>query len=130
MGNARAQAGRRPRSATSLPRTGKIRLGANRRERFVSLFVAKHQHSAEVCPAKDPEMGAMLLEHLSDESAARQGISIHGEAVIEGQHTLYLIAEAPARAALEGFLAPFAMAGAVEVLEANPCSTVVDRARC
>jgi hypothetical protein len=96
----------------------------------VSLFVAKHQHSAEVCPAKDPQMGAMLLEHLSDESAAKQGISIHGEAVIEGQHTLYLIAEAPDRAALEGFLAPFAMAGAVEVLEANPCSTVVDRARC
>jgi hypothetical protein len=96
----------------------------------VSLFVAKHQHNPEACPAKNPELGAMLLEHLSDESAAKQGISIHGEAVIEGQHTLYLIAEAPDRAALEGFLAPFAMAGAVEVLEANPCSAVVDRASC
>jgi hypothetical protein len=97
---------------------------------IVSLFVAKHRHSAEACPAQDPEMGAMLLEHLSDESAARQGISIHGEAVIEGQHTLYLIADAPDRAALEAFLAPFAMAGSVEVLEANPCAAVVDRASC
>jgi uncharacterized protein with GYD domain len=96
----------------------------------VSLFVAKHQHSAEACPAKDPEMGAMLLEHLSDESAAKQGISIHGEAVVEGQHTLYLIADAPDRATLEAFLAPFAMAGSVELLEANPCSAVVDRASC
>ena len=96
----------------------------------MSLFVAKHQHSPDVCPARDPDLGAMLLEHLSDESAARQGISIHGEAVIEGQHTLYLIADAPDRAALEGFLAPFAMAGSVEVLEANPCSTVVGRAGC
>ena len=96
----------------------------------MSLFVAKHQHSAEACPAQDPEMGAMLLEHLSDESAARQGISIHGEAVIEGGHTLYLIADAPDRTTLEAFLAPFAMAGDVEILEANPCSTVVDRAAC
>jgi hypothetical protein len=96
----------------------------------MSLFVAKHQHSPEVCPAKDPEMGAMLLEHLSDENAAKLGISIHGEAVIEGQHTLYLIAEAPDRETVEGFLAPFAMAGSVEVLEANPCATVVGRAGC
>ena len=96
----------------------------------MSLFVAKHQHSAEACPAKDPQMGAMLLEHLSDENAAKLGISIHGEAVIDGQHTLYLIAEAPDRATVEGFLAPFAMAGSVEVLEANPCSTVVGRAGC
>ena len=100
------------------------------KESAVSLFVAKHQHTPETCPAKNPEMGAMLLEHLSDENAAKAGITIHGEAVIEGQHTLYMIADAPDRAALEGFMAPFASAGTLEVLEANPCATVVGRAGC
>jgi hypothetical protein len=96
----------------------------------VSLFVAKHQHGPDACPAKDPKMGAFLLEHLSEENAAKSGITIHGEAVIEGEHTLYLIADAPDRASVEGFLAPFAAAGTVEVLEANPCATVVGRAGC
>jgi hypothetical protein len=96
----------------------------------MALFVAKHQHSPDTCPAKSPDMGAMLLEHMSEENAARAGITIHGEAVIEGQHILYLIADAPDRASVEGFMAPFAAAGTVEVLEANPCATVVGRAGC
>ena len=96
----------------------------------MSLFVARHQHSPDACPAKDPDMGAMLVQHLSDENAAKSGITIHGEAVIQGQHTLYLIAEAPDRTSVEGFMAPFAAAGTVEVLDANPCAAVVDRASC
>ena len=31
----------------------------------MSLFVVKHQHGAETCPAGDPQMGPMLLQHLS-----------------------------------------------------------------
>jgi hypothetical protein len=96
----------------------------------MALFVAKHRHSADACPAKDPSMGRMLLEHLSEENAAKSGITIHGEAVIEGQHTLYLIADAPDRSSVEEFMAPFAAAGTVEVLEANPCAAVVGRASC
>jgi len=103
---------------------------STRKERKVALFVAKHQHSPDACPARDPQMGAMLLEHLSKENAREHGVEIHGEAVIEGQHTLYLIGDAPDRATVEQFLAPFAMAGDVEVLEANPCATVVGRAGC
>ena len=96
----------------------------------MALFVAKHQHSPDSCPAKSPELGRMLLQHLSHENAAGAGIETHGEAVIEGEHTLYLIADAPDRASLEGFMAPFAQAGSLEVLEANPCATVVGRAGC
>lgn len=96
----------------------------------MALFVAKHQHGPDACPAKDPRMGSMLLEHLSASNAQKSGITIHGEAVIQGQHTLYLIADAPDRAAVESFLTPFAAAGSLEVLEANPCATVVARAGC
>src|SRR5487761_1810143 len=63
----------------------------------MSLFVVRHQHAAERCPAKDAQMGKMLLQHLSDSSAARAGISVKGEAVVNNEHTLYLILEADAQ---------------------------------
>jgi DMSO/TMAO reductase YedYZ molybdopterin-dependent catalytic subunit len=31
----------------------------------MALFIVRHQHAAERCPAADPQMGAMLLNHLS-----------------------------------------------------------------
>ncbi len=94
------------------------------------LFVARHQHPADQCPAKDPAAGQMLLSHLGAESARQHGITIHGEAVLDGQHTLFLIAEADDRARLEQFLAPFAMAGSVEVWPASHCAAIVERGGC
>jgi hypothetical protein len=96
----------------------------------MALFVARHQHPAERCPAKDPAMGQMLLSHLSGESARQNGVTIHGEAVLDGQHTLYLIAEAEDQGRLEQFLAPFAMAGSVEVWPASHCAAIVERGGC
>ena len=72
----------------------------------------------------------MLLGHLSDENAAKHGISIHGEAVIQGKHTMYMILEAEDAATINEFMAPFAQAGSVEVLPATHCATVVERAGC
>jgi hypothetical protein len=96
----------------------------------VALFVARHQHPADRCPAKDPAMGQMLLSHLGAANAREQGVTIHGEAVLDGQHTLYLIAEAEDRGRLEQFLAPFAMAGSVEVWPASHCAAIVERGGC
>jgi hypothetical protein len=45
------------------------------------LFIVRHQHSPETCPARDPAMGAMLLNHPSRPCAARHGVVIQGEAV-------------------------------------------------
>jgi uncharacterized protein with GYD domain len=96
----------------------------------MSLFVVKHQHSAETCPAGDPQMGPMLLQHLSKSNASQFGVDIQSEAVVDGQHTLYLVAEADAPQTIEAFMAPFAQAGSVEVLAASPCEQVVARAAC
>jgi hypothetical protein len=96
----------------------------------MSLFVARHQHPAERCPANDPLMGPMLLRHIGRENAATYGITIHGEAVINDAHTLYLIVEAPDRERVEQFMAPFAPAGSVEVLAASTCAAVVGRGGC
>ena len=96
----------------------------------MSLFVARHQHTAETCPAKDPAMGKMLLDHLGGENAKAHGVVIHGEAVVDGQHTLYLIAEADGRDQIEAFLQPFAMAGSLEVWPASHCAAIVERGGC
>jgi hypothetical protein len=45
----------------------------------MSLFVVRHQHTAETCPAKDPAMGAMLLKHLSPANARKFGVNIQGD---------------------------------------------------
>lgn len=96
----------------------------------MGLFVVRHQHPAERCPAQDPQMGAMLLNHLSAENASRHGLKIHGEAVIDGQHTLYLILESDDRSKVERFMEPFGLAGTVEVWPASPCVEVVRRRGC
>jgi hypothetical protein len=96
----------------------------------MALFVARHQHAADRCPAADPQMGAMLLDHLAPPTAAANDITIQAEAVINDAHTLYLIAEAPDQRRLEAYLAPFAQVGSVEVWPASSCAAVVDRGGC
>jgi hypothetical protein len=94
------------------------------------LFVAKHQHSAETCPAGDPQMGPMLAQHVSHGNAEKFGLNLQSEAVIDGGHTLYLILESQHQSAVEEFMAPFQNFGSVEVLPASRCETVVARASC
>jgi len=75
-------------------------------------------------------MGRMLLQHLSKANARKFGIELHGEAVLDGQHTLVLILEADQKEYVEQFMAPFAQAGSVEILPASLCEAVVERAGC
>ena len=96
----------------------------------MSLFVARHEHTPETCPAKNPAMGQMLLDHLGADNAAKHGVTIHGEAVVDGQHTLFLIAEAEDQTRLEQFLQPFAMAGSIEIWPASHCAAIVERGGC
>jgi len=96
----------------------------------MALFVARHQHQADRCPAADPQMGPMLLQHLSPGSASDHGVTIQAEAVVNDAHTLYLIVEADSQDRVDGFLAPFAQAGSVEVLPASSCEAVIGRGGC
>ncbi len=96
----------------------------------MSLFVVKHQHTDETCPARNPEMGGMLLTQLSPENSEKFGIDIKSEAVINGKHTLYLIVDAPDEEQIQKFMQPFAQAGSVEIMPASMCEIVVDRGSC
>ncbi len=96
----------------------------------MSLFVVKHQHPGDRCPAENREMAPMLLKHLAPGNTQQFGITVQSEAVVDNAHTLYLIADAPDRERLEQFMAPFAQVGSVEVMPASPCENVIDRGGC
>ncbi len=96
----------------------------------MSLFVVRHEHSAETCPAGHPEMGPMLVKHVSPENAGRYGITVHGDAVLDGRHTFYLILDASDEDRVKEFMAPFYQAGIVEIMPASTCEQVVERAQC
>jgi len=96
----------------------------------MSLYFVRHQHSAETCPAKDPNMGQMLVQHVSKANARKFGVDLLADAVLDGQHTFVLIVEAADRANVEQFMQPFAMAGSVEIQPASTCEAVVERAGC
>jgi DMSO/TMAO reductase YedYZ molybdopterin-dependent catalytic subunit len=75
-------------------------------------------------------MGAMLLSHLSRPNVRRHGVEILGEAVVQGEHTMFLIAEAADEVRLREFLQPFQLAGSVDVYPASTCARVVASGGC
>ena len=81
----------------------------------MSLFIVRHQHPADGCPAQDPFLGASLLNHMSRPNVRKFGLEIQGEAVAQGEHTMYLIVEAVDERHLREFMHPFQMAGTVDI---------------
>jgi DMSO/TMAO reductase YedYZ molybdopterin-dependent catalytic subunit len=96
----------------------------------MALFVVRHQHAAEHCPAQDPFMGATLLTHISRSHARERGIDIKGEAVVDGGHTVFMIVEAPDLPRVHEFMEPFAAVGSLDVYPASTCTRVVARGGC
>ena len=96
----------------------------------MALFVVRHQHAAESCPAQDPYLGAMLLNHLSRPNVRRHGVKIQGEAIVQGEHTLYFIAEADDENRLRALMQPFQLAGSVDIYPASTCARVVASGGC
>jgi hypothetical protein len=96
----------------------------------MSLFVIQHRHEAARCPARDPRMAPMLLNHLSPQNTKSYGLTIRAEAVVENAHTLFMIVDGPDRESVNRFMQPFAQAGTVEILSASPCEVIVSRGGC
>jgi DMSO/TMAO reductase YedYZ molybdopterin-dependent catalytic subunit len=94
------------------------------------LFILHHQHDSERCPAKDPYRGSALLNHLSPASVHQHGVQIHAEAVVEGEHSLYLIVDAADERRVRDFIKPFEACGTVNVYPASSCAKVVASGGC
>jgi DMSO/TMAO reductase YedYZ molybdopterin-dependent catalytic subunit len=96
----------------------------------MELFIVRHQHSAERCPAADPYLGATLLNYLNPPNARKHAVRIRGEAIVRGKHTLYLIVEATDEVRVREFMQPFAAAGSVDVYPAGTCAGVAAGGGC
>ena len=99
-------------------------------EGSMSLFIVRHRHEPERCPATDPYMGAMLLNYLSRPNVRQLGVNIQGEAVVQGEHTLYMIIESSDEDRVRAFMRPFSEAGTVDVYPASTCVRVVTSGGC
>lgn len=96
----------------------------------MALFIVRHQHASDRCPAADPYAGAGLLNYLSRPNVRKHGVQIHGEAVVRGEHTMYLIVEADDEAQLRAFMQPFQSAGTLDIYAASTCARVVASGGC
>jgi len=94
------------------------------------LFIVRHQHAPEGCPAQDPLIGATLLNHLSRPNVRKFGLQIQAEAVAQGEHSMYLIVEAADEGRLREFMRPFQMAGSLDIYPATTCVRAVASGGC
>ena len=72
-------------------------------------------------PGTRPRYGRNVRQH---------GLEIQGEAVVQGEHTFFLIVTASDEDRVHTFMQPFAQAGSVEVYPASTCSRVVTSGGC
>src|ERR1700737_2029470 len=91
----------------------------------MALFIVRHQHDPDRCPAQDPYMGATLLNYLSRPNVRRHGLEIQAEAVVQGEHTLYVIVQADDESHVREFMQPFQMAGSLDIYPASTCARAV-----
>jgi DMSO/TMAO reductase YedYZ molybdopterin-dependent catalytic subunit len=91
----------------------------------MSLFIIRHQHDVARYPAQDPYLGAALRNYLSRPNVVKHGVKIQGEAVVRGEHTMFMIAEAEDETGLSALMAPFRQAGSVDVFPASTSAGLI-----
>jgi hypothetical protein len=95
----------------------------------IALFVARHQHPPDRCPASSGS-GSLLLSRVSAATAARYGVTIEAEALMDGEHLLLLVVQAANREAVERFLAFLPGQEDLQVLPACSAEEAVQRGGC
>jgi hypothetical protein len=93
------------------------------------LFVVQHTHPPGHCPAA-PGSGPVLLSRVSAAAAARYGVTIQAEALVDGEHVLLLVVQAASREAVERFLAFLPGPGQLRVLPARTAEEAVQHGGC
>jgi DMSO/TMAO reductase YedYZ molybdopterin-dependent catalytic subunit len=96
----------------------------------MALFVVHHTHLPDRCPARDPYLGAQLLNQLSRPSLKAHGVELRTEVVLEDQHTFFMVLEAPDAGSVVRFAEPFFRAGTVDIHPASTCVRVVAGGGC
>jgi hypothetical protein len=93
------------------------------------LFVAEHHHTPAHCPASAAGDSG-LLSRISAANAARHGVTIAAEALIDGEHRLVLIVDAANSEAVERFLGFLLHFGDLQIRAASTAEEAVQRRGC
>ena len=96
----------------------------------IALFVAQHRHPPDQCPASPGSGSLLLLSRVSAAAAARYGVTIEAEALIDGEHLLLLVVRAASQEAVEHFLAFLPGPGCLRILPACSAEEAVQRGGC
>ncbi len=89
------------------------------------LFVAQHRHSPENCSAFLSR--SALLSRVSAGAAARHGVAIEAEALVDTEHRLLLVVHAADQRTVEEYLGFLRESGELEVLPASTVEGAVER---
>ena len=95
----------------------------------VPLFVVDHRHAPAECPASAGR-GSQLLLRVSSANAAARGVTIAAEALVDGEHRLILIVEAPDATAIEQVVGFLRSGGDLHIMAASTAETAVERGGC
>lgn len=95
----------------------------------MALFVALHRHTPTDCVVAG-KPSVQLSTYISAAVAARYGVAILADAVLEGQHNLVLVVEAANRACVESFMGFFTRWGEVQIFSASSVDEAVTSGGC
>jgi hypothetical protein len=98
-------------------------------EALIALFIARHQHAPQDCPALSGR-GELLLSRVSAAAAAGYGVTIEAEAFIADQHVLLLVVQAARPEAVGQFLSLLPCPGDLVVLPAFTAEEAIERGGC
>src|SRR3984893_15235929 len=96
----------------------------------MAVFIVRHQHPHERAPPQNKYMGATLLNHVNHPKISRHDLEMLGEAIVQGEHTLYVIVQADDESRVREFMRPFQMAGSLDIYPASTCARVVASGGC
>ena len=85
------------------------------------LYLVQHSHTAETCPAKNPEMVRQLSSHMTQANADKYGVKILADFVYEPEHTVTLVLEANSPDKATNFALPFLNVGSLTIRAGVTC---------
>ncbi len=88
----------------------------------MGLYLVEHKHTAETCPAKNPDMVRALAGHMTDANAAKFGVKILADWVNEPEHTVILVLEAASPENAAKFALPFLNVGSITIRAGSTCA--------
>jgi hypothetical protein len=92
----------------------------------MALYLVEHTHTAENCPAKNPDMVRQLSDHVTPANARRYDVKIIADWVNDVEHRAVFVLETDSEDKAAKFARPFQTIGTVKVSLGITCAEVAE----